>query len=414
MLNIAITVPVSLSEHSPCLTRVDLLGRALQQCGHQVAWIGLGTADQAEGIQRTVHGSGVRYALRPAGVTKGRFWHSKLRHKLNQIAAAFRRGLPQALESSECQLLIDYCSYGSVSQIAWQAAQTRGIPLIGDLVEQKAPTLHRWLNGAASEQTRRDRYILPRLDGIIGISPAWVEWANEKQIPSVWVPALLDPNHVPLLPPIAPVIDGTIIDGQTSEFAARKPLPRIGWVGQWNRREHIHTVLKAIRSLSQTGQAVQLDVIGNVAKTRWAKRLIQWVHSDEILSQHVKFYGFVLESRKRQLLADADLYVLLRSESNETRKLYPTRLPEYLSFGKPVILSACSNFRPTFTHEENVWYVDPSNRQADVVVGITRLLQDPGLANRLGAAGQKRAIQALSIDSAALNLSTFLERYEAR
>lgn len=411
MLNIAITVPVSLSEHSPCLTRVDLLCRALQQCGHQVALIGLGTADQAEGIQRTVHGSGVRYALRPTGDTKGRFWHSKLRHKLNQIAAAFRCGLPQALESSECQLLIDYCSYGSVSQVVWQTAQTRGIPLIGDLVEQKAPTLHRWLNGAASEQARRDRDILPRLDGIIGISPAWVEWAQSQQIPSVWVPALLDPRDLPL-PGTESPLASAVSDAASGPTRPRPAVPRIGWIGHWNQREHIRSLLLALRQLALEGFPVALDVVGKVATSRWAGRLVRWVRRDAVLGNLVQFHGFVPTQQKQALMDAADLHVLLRSESNETRKLFPTRLPEYLGGGKPVILSACSNFTGSFTHGQDIWFVDPDNQPAKLVTAIKHLLSDRDVATRVGHAGRVRAMEVFSTDRAARELSVFLSRFE--
>jgi len=319
--------------------------------------------------------------------------------------------LADVLESTDCHLLIDYCSYGRVSRVVWQIAKARGIPVIGDLVEQKAPTLHRWLNGAAHEQTIRDREILPRLDGIIGISPAWVQWAKAQNLPSVWVPALLDPQELPQRQPnIAPTPRANASTESFTTNGADKP--RIGWIGHWNQREHIQTLLHALRQLAVDGTPVALDVVGKVATSRWAKRLVRWVQHDLTLNPLVHFHGFVSESQKRALMDAANLHVLLRSENNETRKLFPTRLPEYLSGGKPVILSACTNFTGTFTHGHDIWFVSPDNRPSDLGCAIKQLVQDRGLADRIGDAGRTRAIEMFSTDRAARDLGVFLRQYD--
>ena len=58
----------------------------------------------------------------------------------------------------------------------------------------------------------------------------------------------------------------------------------------------------------------------------------------------VKYTGKIDDIYRDSLLDESDLFILLRGDNKETRFSFPTRLPEYLLFNKPMIISPTLDF----------------------------------------------------------------------
>jgi glycosyltransferase involved in cell wall biosynthesis len=109
------------------------------------------------------------------------------------------------------------------------------------------------------------------------------------------------------------------------------------------------------------------------------------------LSHAVDFLGFVSNERLAELYRDCDVYVLpaIFDDRGDTEGLGVV-LVEALSSAKPVVASAVGGIVDVIRHEETGLLV-PEKDEAALAAAILRLLDDPDLAARLGAAGRKHA-----------------------
>jgi glycosyltransferase involved in cell wall biosynthesis len=107
------------------------------------------------------------------------------------------------------------------------------------------------------------------------------------------------------------------------------------------------------------------------------------------LSEVVDFLGLVSNERLAELYRECDLYVLpaIFDDRGDTEGLGVV-LVEALSHAKPVVASAVGGIVDVIKHEETGLLV-PEKDEAALAAAILRLLDDPGLATRLGAAGRQ-------------------------
>jgi len=118
------------------------------------------------------------------------------------------------------------------------------------------------------------------------------------------------------------------------------------------------------------------------------------------LSQVVDFLGFVSNERLAELYRDCDVYVLpaIFDDRGDTEGLGVV-LIEALANAKPVVASAVGGIVDVIKHEETGLLV-PEKDEAALAAAILRLLDDPGLAARLGAGGRKHAQEYFDWDRA--------------
>jgi glycosyltransferase involved in cell wall biosynthesis len=404
-----ICLPIDLTQHSAGRTRATLMRNALISNGVDAKLVGIGSVDQSEEIQHLRIGSVDSITIRPDSKTTNRQSAGRLRSQVKCYSNAFEKSLKDVLVELRPNIIIDYCTFYSISKTVLATARLLKVPIVGDLVEQKKPNIRRILNGAAYEQFARDNWIVPMLDGIIGISNAWVDWANSRKMLSCWVPPLLNSKFE-----ITTEESGD--DGYNSlapmseESADLVRRVSIAWIGHWNSREHIEVVLNAVRLLVRENLPISLDVIGNVERDGYSRKLVRNVRRDSVLAKRVHFHGFLDDDQRDELMSKSALFILLRSESNETRKLFPTRLPEYLGTSRPVILSRCSTFSSIFRHGSNIWFIDSANDCFELASSIRHLIDNPTIADRIGFEGALLASECFSGQLVGERLKKFLER----
>jgi glycosyltransferase involved in cell wall biosynthesis len=104
-------------------------------------------------------------------------------------------------------------------------------------------------------------------------------------------------------------------------------------------------------------------------------------------------------------LALADAFVQPGAPDDFNRYRLPSKLPEFLAMGRPVILPDC-NIGHDLTHGENALLLQQGNA-AEIVVRIEELLADPALAERLGRNSRRFALEELSWADNAAALGDF-------
>ncbi len=110
-------------------------------------------------------------------------------------------------------------------------------------------------------------------------------------------------------------------------------------------------------------------------------------------------------------LAVADAYVQPGPPDDFNRYRLPSKLPEFLAMGRPVILPHC-NIGNDLEHGENALLLEHGNAM-EIVAQIEKLLTDRELAARLGAGARRFAAEQLSWQANAAGLARFLEERSA-
>lgn len=110
-------------------------------------------------------------------------------------------------------------------------------------------------------------------------------------------------------------------------------------------------------------------------------------------------------------LAVADAYVQPGPPDDFNRYRLPSKLPEFLAMGRPVILPHC-NIGNDLEHGSNALLLEQGNAM-EIVTQIEKLLDDRELAGRLGAGARRFAAEQLSWQANAAGLASFLSERSA-
>jgi glycosyltransferase involved in cell wall biosynthesis len=110
-------------------------------------------------------------------------------------------------------------------------------------------------------------------------------------------------------------------------------------------------------------------------------------------------------------LALADAYVQPGPPDDFNRYRLPSKLPEFLAMGRPVILPHC-NIGNDLRHGEDALLLEQGNA-LEIVARIEELLDDRELAGRLGDGARRFAAEQLSWQANAAGLADFLRQASA-
>jgi glycosyltransferase involved in cell wall biosynthesis len=235
------------------------------------------------------------------------------------------------------------------------------------------------------------------MDGLIGISKAWCDWAGRRRLPSVWIPSFADDRGRARAGP------------STSDRSFT-----LAFIGHWIRREQPCVFLEAMRICLGRGLDIRMNVIGDIGKLSRERAAMRFLRRHPDLRERINFLGFVSDEERDRQLADADAFVLLRADNRETDMLFPTRLPEYMLTGNPVVLSKVGSFPYCFEHRKDVWFVSKENSPEEVADALTHLARNPEERLEIGRRGRQSALEQFSLEVLGRRLAEFLTTVAAR
>jgi glycosyltransferase involved in cell wall biosynthesis len=217
----------------------------------------------------------------------------------------------------------------------------------------------------------------PRLfDGLSVISAGLeAEYASPGYPPAIVVPALADGA-------LAAVPSAT----GRSEF-------RLAWVSALEARDAPDLLLEAVRILAQRGVALGLDVIGHYEGTARGRAAVARCENDPLLRPAVRFVGSVSDRQLRTTLATADGLILTRRDARTEVLSFPTRLVEYLGYGRPVFVSDVGDVRRYLRDGHSAVLLDPRDpaRIADAIATVAAS-SDRGAT--IGIRGREAGVRA--------------------
>lgn len=155
-------------------------------------------------------------------------------------------------------------------------------------------------------------------------------------------------------------------------------------VGRCTTKKGFTHLLDALAVLQREGVAHQATLVGY---GELLPALQEQSRSLEL--QHLEFTGAVQQDRIRELMDQADVFVLPCVEAPDGDiDGIPVVLMEAMASGCPVISTAVSGIPELVRHGETGLVVPPHDHEA-LAVAMRSLLDDPDLAPRLSAAGRQ-------------------------
>lgn len=186
-----------------------------------------------------------------------------------------------------------------------------------------------------------------------------------------------------------------------SLYAAAPAVERTGrdllFVGRLEERKGVKFLLEAMAQLKARGSDVRLNIVGNGPQ----KEALQRQTAALSLEAVVTFAGTQDEAGVAEALRHADLLVVPSLSEG-----LPVVIMEALASGVPVVASDVDGIPELVRDGETGWLVPPADQQV-LAESMEQLLVDPGLRQRMGAAG--RQLVASEYD-AHLNTSELLVR----
>jgi len=165
--------------------------------------------------------------------------------------------------------------------------------------------------------------------------------------------------------------------------------------------EEVRSLYEAVALLNEQGLPTHLLRTGLYSKV-FHRPL------EERLTRHVIDLGFVERGRLPRLLALSEVCVQPGAPGPFNDFRLPSKIPELLAMGLPVILPA-TNVGLQLRHLEQAW-VMPRGDAADIAEACATLFSDPALAARLGAGGAEYARKHYDL---APNTARLLAFYQA-
>lgn len=128
------------------------------------------------------------------------------------------------------------------------------------------------------------------------------------------------------------------------------------------------------------------------------------------LGDRVIFPGMLERERAARYISAADVYVVpsVRDQRGNVDGL-PNTLLEGMAAARPIVASRIAGI-PEVIRDGEHGLLAPERNPAALAAAITRLLDDPALANRLGASARRRVLSELTWDATAARFEQIYEQ----
>ena len=155
-------------------------------------------------------------------------------------------------------------------------------------------------------------------------------------------------------------------------------VPSILFLGRFDSRNGLEPLIGAYRRIRATGRRVRLVIVGDgPQRDRY--------HALAGGDPDIVFTGAVLEGRPGYY-ANATVYACPTTVAS-----FGITLLESMACATPIVCTKIRGFDEVVQHEREALMVPPGDEQA-LADALARVLDDPGLAAQLGAAGRDRAL----------------------
>lgn len=216
-----------------------------------------------------------------------------------------------------------------------------GVKCYADATEWYVPTgniVFRAVKGFDSEF--RMKYVHPRLDGIIAISDYLYRYYSAR-VKTVKIPPLVDLDEDKWS---AEAVKDCLLNTDNDVLS-------LIYAGTPSaQKERLDVIVDAIEKTAEK-RSIFLHVIGIT------KEQFETMYHKKCTGSYVKFWGRMSNRQVIQMTKEADWTIILREQNKVVKAGFPTKIPETIACGTPVIANKFSNIEE-YLNESNSLLID--------------------------------------------------------
>jgi glycosyltransferase involved in cell wall biosynthesis len=181
-----------------------------------------------------------------------------------------------------------------------------------------------------------------------------------------------------------PALTSTEPEPEVAAFPSADLPLQLGYLGDGGRRDLVPLMLDAVALLRGRGVDVHLRLVGlSEARQRATRRAAE----ERGVGAQITARGYASRPEVAEHLAGSHCMLMLRELTDEGRAAFPTRLPEFLLAGRPVIASAVGDLELHLADRKEIVYVR-SERAAELADAIEWLYRDRARLAAIGREGR--------------------------
>lgn len=322
--------------------------------------------------------------------------------KVKSYFSAFREGLHNGIkcidqlhQANNVDAVIGY-SYRFFSMYGLiKYCKRKNILVLRDVIEWFDPKYFRGgkFNPLYWDFELNVRFSLPKSDGIIAITKFLEENFLSQGIKVIRIPAIIAPDtFVTKLPKLTTAINDPF---------------QLTYLGGMIERDGPMLMMQAVREVLISGSNVFFNIVGTDGNDGFAIKAKEFACNDPVLKNNVKFWGRLSDHEVVERLFCSDALIFTRLESRDAKASFPTRLPEYLMTGKPVITSGVCDIPEYLIDGREAIIVKPNSVSA-LADGVKKLLNMPDHGKAIGQAGLKKCKQCFNYRTRCAEINNFL------
>jgi glycosyltransferase involved in cell wall biosynthesis len=288
---------------------------------------------------------------------------------------------PELVIASSPQLLVGLSG--------WWLARCNGVPFVFEVrdlwpeslaavgVSGHNSPLHRLLAKIAG-------FLYRSCDRIVVVTPAFKEYLVEHwRVPAEKISVVENGVETSLFSRLTPNAALRRAIGAEEKFV-------VSYIGTMGNAHGLETLLEAAALLRERAPEVLFLLVGEGAEKA---RIVSLAHSRGLTN--VRFVGQQPREKIPAYITASDVCLVLLKKSELFKTVLPTKMLEFMSCARPVILGVDGHARNVMERANAGIFVPPED-SAELADAILRLAADPALRESLGRNGRQYVLQHFS------------------
>jgi glycosyltransferase involved in cell wall biosynthesis len=385
--------------------RADELARRWVRMGHDVTVL-TGFPNHPTGVVPAEWRSRLRrllYKETVGGVRVVRTWlwplpNRKAHERIRNYASFWLSACVSGLALQRTDFVIGTSPQLLVALSGWWLAWWKHVPFVFEVRDlwpeslaavgagSERSAIHRILRGVAGFLYRRSHHI-------VVVTPAFKDHLIQHwRVPAQKVSVVENGVETDLFRPCAP----EKLPGTEGRFV-------ICYIGTMGMAHGLETVVAAAERLQRTLPKAMFLLIGEGAEK---ERIVEMAAGRGL--SNIRFLGQQPRERIPAYIAGADVCLVMLKKTELFKTVIPTKLLEYMSCEKPVIVAVDGQARQIVDEASAGIFVEPEDGDA-LVKAIQVLKAGPERRHRMGASGRQYIVARLSREQTAHNYIRVLE-----
>jgi glycosyltransferase involved in cell wall biosynthesis len=288
---------------------------------------------------------------------------------------------PELVIASSPQLLVGLSG--------WWLARCNGVPFVFEVRDLWPESLA--AVGVSSRNSRLHRllakiagFLYRSCDRLVVVTPAFKEYLVEHwRVPAEKISVVENGVETSLFSRLTPNAALRRAIGAEEKFV-------VSYIGTMGNAHGLETLLEAAALLRERAPEVLFLLVGEGAEKA---RIVSLAHSRGLTN--VRFVGQQPREKIPAYITASDVCLVLLKKSELFKTVLPTKMLEFMSCARPVILGVDGHARNVMERANAGIFVPPED-SAELADAILRLAADPALRESLGRNGRQHVLQHFS------------------